>query len=286
MGWLMTLTAAAQSLPATLTAYLNTLPASVRLTIALESLRPMPVGPGETVANDSISFFLNADTPLPSASVIKLPILIEAMTQVQAGRLDPDEIHILVDSEKVGGSGTLKTYSSRSRITYRDLITVMITQSDNTATNILINELGMDSINRRMQTLGLTKSRLNRVMMDTLAAKQGRENVVTAREMNQLLKKIYYHQLATPALCDQMLDILKRNEDTLTIRRELPPGTVVAHKTGELTYVRGDVGIVYARSKRRTVPFVLSVLVQGVTTPEAERIIGRLARLCFDAFTR
>lgn len=208
------------------------------------------------------------------------------MTQVQAGKLDPNEIHILVDSEKAGGSGTLSTYPHRSRIAYRDLMTAMMIQSDNTATNIFINELGMEAINRRMQSLGLTQSRLNRVMMDTLAVKQGRENVVTAREMNALLTKIYRHDILTPALCEQMLDILKRNEDTLTIPRDLPPGTVVAHKTGELTYVRADVGIVYANSARRTEPFVLSMLVQGIPTSEAERVIGRLARLCFDWFNK
>ena len=104
--------------------------------------------------------------------------------------------------------------------------------------------------------------------------------------MNQLLTKIYRHQFLTPALCEQMLAILKQNEDTATIPRNLPPGTVVAHKTGELTYVRADVGIVYAKSERRTEPFVLSVFVQGIPTPDAERAIGRIARLCFDWYNR
>lgn len=275
IGWFMTSTAFAQSLPATLTAYLNTLPPSARVSMAVELLQASATGtviPAITPLTDSVAFFRNADEPIPSASVIKLPILLEAMTRIQAGTIDPDEIHILVDSEKAGGSGTLKTYQHRSRITYRDLMTAMMIQSDNTAANIFINELGMAAINQRMQTLGMTKSRLNRVMMDTVAAKQGRENVVTAREMNSLLTKIYHHEVVTPALCDQMLDILKRNEDTLTIPRDLPPGTVVAHKTGELPYVRADVGIVYAKSERQTRPFALSILVQGVPAADAERI--------------
>lgn len=264
----------AQPLTDQLTAYLNTLSASASVSMAVEPL-------ADKTATASPSFFWRADVPVPSASVIKLPILVEAMAQVQAGTLDPDEIHILVDSEKAGGSGTLNTYPHRSRIAYHDLMTAMMIQSDNTATNIFINELGMEAINRRMQTMGLTQSRLIRVMMDTLAAKQGRENVVTAREMNALLVKIYRHELLTPALCEQMLGILKRNEDTLTIPRDLPPGTIVAHKTGELPYVRADVGIVYAKQ-----PFVLSVLVQGVPLPDAERVIARIARLCFDRFNQ
>ena len=240
----------------------------------------------KSLVNNSIAFEHRADERVPSASVIKLAIMLEAMEQVKAGRLDPDEIHILIDAEKTGGDGVLKTYSHRSRIAYRELLRLMMIYSDNTATNIFINELGMDATNQRMQTIGLTKSRLNRVMMDTLAARQGRENYVTAREMNSLLGKIYRHEVATPALCVQMLDILKqpRNagpEDMLTIPRLLPKGTVVAHKTGILPYVRGDVGIVYARD-----PFSLSVFVEGVPTSEAERIIGEIALICYTYFSR
>jgi beta-lactamase class A len=234
----------------------------------------------ESLTDSTIKFEHRADERVPSASVIKLPIMLEAMEQVKAGTLDPDEIHILIDAEKTGGDGVLKTYSHRSRIAYRDLLRLMMIYSDNTATNIFINELGIDAINARIRTIGLTKSQLSRVMMDTLAARQGRENYVTAREMNKLLKNIYRHEVTTPALCEQMIGILKQNEDTLTIPRLLPKGTVVAHKTGELTYVRGDAGIVY--SKR---PFTLSVFVEGVQTPEAERIIGEIALICYTYFS-
>ena len=157
---------------------------------------------------------------------------------------------------------------------------MMIIHSDNTATNIFISELGRDAINQRIQTLGLTQSRLNRIMMDTLAARQGRENYVTAGEMNILLEKIYRKQVATPALCDQMIEILKQNDGVLTIPRLLPKGTVVAHKTGTLAYVRGDAGIVYTQK-----PFLLTVFVEGVPTPEAERIIGEVALICYTYFS-
>jgi beta-lactamase class A len=203
------------------------------------------------------------------------------MERVKAGTLDLSDIHILTDSEKVGGDGVLKTYSHRSRISYADLLQLMIVYSDNTATNIFINELGMDTINGRIQSMGLTGTRLNRVMMDTLAAKQGRDNVVTARDMNRLLGQIYRHQIATPALCDQMLAILKQNEDTLTIPRLLPKTITIAHKTGTLPYVRADAGIIYARQ-----PFLLTVLVQGTPTPNAERIIAELALVIYQWFDK
>lgn len=262
-------TVSAQRLTDSLTAYLHGLPPTARVSMAVRSL-----------TDSSMAFEYRADERVPSASVIKLPIMLEAMEQVKAGTLDLDEIHILIDAEKTGGDGVLKTYSHRSRIAYRDLLRLMMVYSDNTATNIFINELGMDAINGRMRTVGLTKSRLNRLMMDTLAARQGRENYVTAREMNSLLTKIYQNKVATPALCSQMLTILKQNQDTLTIPRLLPKGIVVAHKTGELPYVRGDAGIVYTKD-----PFLLSVFVEDVPTREAERIIGEIALICYTYFS-
>lgn len=263
-------TASGQQLTDTLTAYLHKLPANVRVSVAVNSL-----------VDSSVTFEHRADERVPSASVIKLAIMLEAMEQVKAGTLDPDEIHILTDAEKTGGDGVLKTYSHRSRIAYRDLLRLMMIHSDNTATNIFINELSMEAVNRRMRTIGLSKSLLNRVMMDTTAARQGRENYVTAREMNTLLENIYRNEVTTPALCRQMLTILKQNEDTLTIPRLLPKGTVVAHKTGTLPYVRGDAGIVYSSN-----PFLLTVFVEGGSTPEAERIIGELALICYTYFSR
>ncbi len=261
--------AMSQPLTDSLTAYIRSLPPTVRVSVALESL-----------ADSSERFYYRADERVPSASLIKVPIMVAAMTAAQAGKLDLDEIHILTDSEKVGGAGILQTYPNRSRISYTELVRLMITISDNTATNILISDLGREAINTQMQSWGMTQSRLNRVMMDTLAARQGRENYVTAREMNQLLTKIHEHKLLTPALCEQMLTFLKQNEDTLTIPHLLPPQAngkpvVVAHKTGVLAYVRGDAGIVFAPR-----PFVLTVLVENAGTEAAgEQTIADLAFL-------
>ncbi|GAB3937173.1 serine hydrolase [Larkinella terrae] len=259
--------ASAQSLSEKLTAYLQQLPTQARVSVAFESL------------TDHSAFAHRADELVPSASVIKIPILIETMERVKSGQFDLEKIHMLQASEKTGGSGVLQTYPDQSKLTNREVLTLMMTRSDNTATNILIRELGMENINQRMRTLGLTQSQLNRMMMDTLAAKLGRENRVTAFEMNALLKKIYRHEVATPALCEQMIDILKRNTDQTTFRLFLPKSAVIAHKTGELSYVRGDAGIFYVSK-----PFLLSVFVQGTTTPEAEKIIGEIAQICYQQY--
>ncbi|GAB3254684.1 serine hydrolase [Larkinella harenae] len=257
----------AQSLPDQLTTYLQKLPTTVRVNVALEELA------------GSTQFYHQADELAPAASVIKVPIMVETMEQVKVGKFDLEQTHVLQASEKTGGSGILKSYPDQSQLTNLEVLTLMMTHSDNTATNILIRALGMDNINQRMRSLNLPQSQLNRVMMDTLAAKQGRENRVTAREMNALLKKIYRKEVATPALCDQMIEILKANRDKNTFRRFLPQSAVIAHKTGELSYVRGDVGFFYVNK-----PFLLSVFVQGTTTEEAEKIIGEIARMSYNHF--
>lgn len=258
------------SLTDSLTSYLNRLPPEARVSVSTRSL-----------VDTSLSFAYRADVRVPSASVIKLPIMLELMERVKAGTIDLDAVHTLTEAEKVGGDGVLKTYADQSPVSYRELLRLMLIKSDNTATNILIHQLGRDAINQRLRKLGLERSQLNRIMMDTLAARQGRENYVTAQEMNSLLEKVYRHQVATPELCEAMLGILKQNEDTLTIPRLLPRHVAIAHKTGTLTYVRGDAGIVYPEK-----PFLLSVFVEGVPTPEAERIIGEIALICYTCFSR
>ena len=137
-----------------------------------------------SLAGATQSFAYRADVRVPSASVIKLPIMLELMERVKADTMNLDAVHILSEAEKVGGDGVLKTYPDQSRVSYRELLRLMLTNSDNTATNIIINQLGRDAVNQRIRKLGLGQSQLNRVMMDTLAARQGRENYVSAQDMN------------------------------------------------------------------------------------------------------
>ncbi len=276
----MTTSAISQSQPGlaltdSLTAYLHRLSPTTKVSISVKSL-----------SKNSVTFSYHADERVPSASVIKLPIMLEMMERVNIGKLNLDEIHILTNAEKVGGSGILQTYPDQSRVSYRELLRLMMVRSDNTATNIIISKLGHETINQRIRIIGLTKSQLNRIMMDTLAAKQGRDNFVSAKDMNTLLEKVYRHQVATPALCDQMIDILKKNADTLCIPRLLPKNIAVAHKTGSLTYVRGDAGIVYAKSGRTDKPFLISAFVEGISMEESERIIGELSLMCYTYFSR
>ncbi|RDB08064.1 serine hydrolase [Runella aurantiaca] len=218
---------------------------------------------------------------VPSASIIKIPILVELMEQVKAGKVDLDETYTLVTADKTGGSGVMASYPDGQQMSLKEVARLMMIASDNTATNIFIRKLGREKINDRMKFFGLASLQLNRVMMDTAAVARGIDNYVTARDINALLRLIYGHKVATPALCEQMMEFLFENRDTVTLPRLIPKTIKIAHKTGGLTYVRGDAGIVFAAT-----PFVISVFVRGTPEKDAEKMIGEIGEICFNIFNK
>lgn len=136
----------------------------------------------------------------------------------------------------------------------------------------------MKAVNENLVRLGSTKTKLNRIMLDTMAVKQGRQNWINTVEINDLLRRIYKKQVATPVLCDEMLSILKNCRDKTTIPANLPEDLVIAHKTGELSYLRGDAAIIYTKQ-----PFIISVFVEGFNElSQAERVIADLAEICWE----
>lgn len=249
-----------------ITDYLSRLPTALKVSMSVESIL------GEKY------YSFRPDVTVPSASVIKIPILIELMEQVKSKKIDLNAAHILRTSDKAGDSGIIGDMADGTMLTIRELAQEMIYSSDNTATNILIKKVGMEAVNQNLMRLGSTKTRLNRIMLDTMAVKQGRQNWVNTVEINDLLRKIYNKQVATPALCEEMIVILKNCRDKSTIPANLPKDLVIAHKTGELSYLRGDAAIVYTQQ-----PFIISVFVEGFKDlPEAEKIIADLAEICWE----
>ena len=245
--------------------YLSKLPSTYKVTMSVESM------------DGKVYFRHRANERVPSASVIKIPILIELMEKVKKQEIDLDKIHMLTNAEKAGGSGILANIPEGKQLTIREIAQEMIRSSDNTATNILIREVGMEAVNQNLVNLGITKTRLNRVMMDSEAVKQGRENYINVVEINTLMRLIYDKKVATPTLCDEMISILKNCADMTTIPRNLPKNIIIAHKTGDLPYVRGDAAIVYTPK-----PFIVSIFIEGFhDVTAAEQVIGDLAVICW-----
>lgn len=216
----------------------------------------------------------NENEPLIAASVIKVPIMVEAFRQFEEGILSPDDVHVLRDAEKMPSCGALNRMHDGLEVSLRDLVELMIVLSDNTATNILIDLLGKDNINATLRSLGITRSVLRRKLFDREAHLAGIENTVTARDMGLLLEKMYAGELVSEAASREMLEILRNQKLNGKMPFYLKPrGIASAHKTGEDDGITHDVGIVFARK-----PFVLCMLSNETDVPAFERLIQDTAR--------
>ncbi len=226
---------------------------------------------------------LHADMVFPQASSIKIPILVELFRQAQAGTLKLDERVEVKRAEMGGGSGVLQHLGdATSAVSLRDLAVLMIVLSDNTATNLLIDRVGMASINDSLQPLGLTQTRLQRKMMDQDAQRASRENLSSPREMATLLERLNQGKLLDAEHTAAALKILQYTKDT-PLRRGLPEGVSLADKPGSLPGVRCDSGIVLLAGR----PYVIAVMTTYAKDGEAaERAISDVSRRVYDYFER
>ena len=197
------------------------------------------------------SFTYNGDSPMPTASVIKLPIMITVYQAIEDGKLSLDDMIELKKGNMVRGSGFLTGHMSPgAKLSLRDFIRLMISISDNTATNVVIDQIGLAATNERMRALGVRQTRLNSKIFrpDTVIDKDRYDNFfvgsTTAREMIGLVERLYRHQLVSEKASRQMLEHLYACEGRIKAPRFLPPGTRVAHKTGSVDECRNDTGVI------------------------------------------
>lgn len=216
---------------------------------------------GETVSHQP-------DLPLIAASVIKLPMMVEAFRQFDAGELDPDMPVAVQAKDRVPSCGVLTYLHSGLTVTVRDLVTLSIIVSDNTATNLLIDLLGIDKVNALLQSLGLSKTRLRRKMFDAESAARGIQNTITAGEIGLLLEKLYWGDIVSPNACQEMLGILKNQQLGSKIPFRFQEKVAIAHKTGEDSGTTHDVGIVFADA-----PFILCFCSNNTDVPRFERLM-------------
>jgi beta-lactamase class A len=220
-----------------------------------------------------------AERSFPSASVIKVPILAALYQEAEAGRLSWDETVVLAEGAKVPGSGVLRELHLGTELTLEDLARLMIVVSDNSATNLLIDRIGTGIVNDLLAGLGCETTRLGRKMYDFAARDRGLENRCAAGEITDLLVRLKQRQLVSTAASEDMLAIMKRQTHVNKIPRLLPSDTPIANKTGEITGVSHDVGIINAPSG----PIALSVLTEGARDRVgAEDAISRIARTVYD----
>ncbi len=231
------------------------------------------------------SFYLNADLVFPTASSIKLAVLLELMRQAQEGKLSLVEKHTIHRGETtVGDDEPILAMLGDGTVTMtlRDLATFMVVLSDNSATNILIDRLGIENINSEIARLGLRETHLRRKMIDIQAAREGRENVSTPREMMTLVEKVHAGSVLDPAFTKDYFALLALPKDSL-FHKALPATATIEDKPGALDAVRCDTGIVEVKGH----PFAISVMTTyDSNNEEGERAVKEIARLAYEYFSR
>jgi beta-lactamase class A len=227
------------------------------------------------------SFTRLADEIFPAASTIKLAILYELFRQADAGRVRLDEPRPLDRRHVVGGSGVLGLLGT-PELSLRDHATLMVVLSDNTATNVILDTLGLEAVDRRLAALGLTRTRLRRRMMDLEAARRGDENVSTPGELATLLRLLHRGEGLSPASHRALLDILALPKSS-ALRRRLPPGVRVADKPGSLDGIRVEAGVVYAAGR----PYVFAAMAAWLADGDAaEAALAEASAVAFSYFDR
>jgi beta-lactamase class A len=197
---------------------------------------------------------------LPSASLIKLPILAAFWATVEAGRLDPNERVSVPAEARVEGTGVLKTLTPGLQPTWSDLATLMIAVSDNVATNLIVDRLEMDMIQAWIDKAGLAETRIERRMMDRSAMSAGRGNWASAADMETLLTAIAAGMCVSAKASLEMRRVLEAQQIQDRLARRLGDGVSVANKTGNFADVIHDAGIVTGPGGT----LVIAVLTQGV----------------------
>lgn len=257
-----------------------------------------------------VSHEYDADRQLPSASICKIPILIELYQQVEKGLLSLDTRFRLRKGISTHGTGVLRLLEDLPELTLRDYCRLMIGVSDNMATDLLLEVLGIKTINSSLDSLGFRRTRINMTMgqwhylmvrmenepcnikNDALMMEKVRtnginynglpflgsskNNVATARDMGEIMEQLYEGHIISSQASTRMINMLKRCESRSMIPRDLMPEIIIAHKHGSSSRIKGDVGLLFLP----TGPLVISVLTLAKYNSFAgSEIIAKISRL-------
>ena len=265
---------------------------------------------------------VDAERVYPLCSVLKIPVLVEAFRQIEEGRFALDDRWQLTTAEKNLPSGILVFFDDGLAPTVKDLLTLMIIISDNTATDMIMHRLGEGSVTRTMHDLGLTDIyvplTIRELFDDLLPSSDPTQDMLalataprnrtgtsysldpdndtgTPSALTELLARIWRGEVLSRAACDAMLEILLKQQLNDRLPRYLPPGTPCAHKTGTLPGIRNDSGIIYVNENSHVAVTVFSrwddeavsddPIARSEQPIAIDAAFGRIGRLLYDAFT-
>ena len=207
-----------------------------------------------------------------AASVIKLPIYAVVMKLWAEGKLELSEKIVCRDEDKLPPCGALYFFTGDVEVDINTLCGLMISLSDNAATNLLIKRLGLDFLNEQFKEIGLRDTHLERLLFDAEGSAKGLENRIVPAEMGELLERIYRHSFINEEVSARMEKLLLEQQINHKIPGYLPEGTPVAHKTGEDDGITNDVAVVYSEN-----PCIICFASNFTDVPAAERAIREIS---------
>ena len=214
----------------------------------------------------------NENEMFQAASVIKLPMFAVVAKFVAEGKASWEDRLVAHNEERVPPCGALWFFEDEPSVSLRTLCGLMITISDNMATNMLMRHFGIETFNREFREIGLEKTHIERLLFDSAAGAQGKQNKIVPREMGCLLERVYRHSFVNETVSKCIEDTLLEQQINHKIPGYLRGEVDVAHKTGEDDGITNDVGIVYARE-----PFVICFATNNTDVPEAERAMREIS---------
>jgi beta-lactamase class A len=235
-------------------------------------------------------FFLNLDTgayidiagsnSFSAASTIKVPVLVAFFQDVDAGKIKLDEKLVMRPDLVASESGVMQYQKPGTKFSALETADLMITISDNTATNMLIDRLGgIAALNQRFQSWGLNQTAIRTPLPDLKGT-----NTITPKELATLMLRVSRGELVSARSRDRLMDIMRRTSTDTLLPQGLAPGATIAHKTGDIGSVVGDVGLIDMPNGQR---YVAAMMVKRpFNDPRAQELIRQTSRLTYQAFDR
>ena len=224
-------------------------------------------------------FSHNGARAFHSASTVKIPVMVEIFRQIERDELEHSDIVVLAEEDRTPGSGVLTHLHEGLQITLDDLLYLMISISDNSATNMLVDLAGLKEINATMADLGMTASSMNRRMLGRTPREDEPENWATPDDYAAAMLAIVSDTAAAPESCALIRDLLAKQQNTARISRYLPEGIRWGSKTGSLPGIVNDVGFITTGAGT----LVIACYLEGVEEESGEAAIAAIAKAAYDA---